>query len=250
MEYWEVSKKRADISLPIWRKHTPGLHMGILGSADLQARIDGFEPLLQARVAAQDDLDAAERKLARTLQIMKTLSIKVPAIIEAQLSENDGIVAAVNDLQAVAPKAEGTILKRAQMLYPAWVRADAALAALTPAQPAIARVIEGTAYTAALLKDLLDGFANVVQERQEMKSALKRKQAELRTHHRATDKLVKRWYKHAKALAEEGSDLESALEAVPKEPGASATKPARITKLKADAVEESPGAAVMLAAAA
>ncbi len=231
MEYWEDTKNRAQITLPIWETHLPTLKIGTLGSTDLETLIDGFEPLVQARTLAQDDFDEAEREVARSLLKMKILSLKVPAMIEAQLSENASIMDDVDDLHAVVPRSEPTILKRARMLYPVWVRANTALAALTPTQPAITRVIAGTAYTAALLKGLLDGFTDVVKDMRDKDSVLNVKRADLRTHDRAADQLIKRWYKAAKATAEPGSDLETALEAVPTEQGTPAPDPIEIASL-------------------
>lgn len=228
MEYWEVTKERAQISLPIWETHTPTLKVGTLGPADLDALIDGFEPLVQARTTAQDDFDEAERVVARNLLIMKILSVKIPAIIEAHLSDNQSLIEDLNDVHGISPRSEPSILKRARMLYPVWVRANTAMAALTPTQPAVTRVIAGTSYTAVLLKGLLDGFTDVVKDMRDMESALNVKRAALRSHDRATDQLCKRWYKLAKALAEPDSDLETALEGVPTEEGTPAPDPIEI----------------------
>lgn len=222
MEYWEVTKERAQISLPIWQTHTPTLKIGTLGHTDLDTLIDGYEALVQQRTTVQDDFDEEERDVARSLLVMKTLAIKVPAIIEAQLSENESIMGDVNDLHAINPRSEALILKRARMVYPVWVRANTALAALTPAQPPIKRVIAGTEYTAVLLKGQLDGFTDLVKEMRDKESALNVKRAALRTHDRSVDQLIKRWYKNAKAIAEAGSDLAAALETVPTETGTSA----------------------------
>ena len=219
MEYWEVTKERAQISLPIWQTHTPALKIGTLGHADLDTMIGGSEPLVQLRTAAQDVFDEAERGVARSLLIMRILSLKVPAILEAQLGDNDSVMGDVNDLHAVTPRSEPTILKRARMLYPVWVRSNTALAALAPAQPPIQRVIAGTGYTAALLKGQLDGFTDLVKDMRDTEAVLNAKRAGLRTQDRAVDQLIKRWYKNAKALAEPGSDLETALDAVPTEQG-------------------------------
>lgn len=222
MEPWEVTKERAQITLPIWETHTPTLKIGILEASDLNTMINGYEALVQMRTAAQDDFDQAERAVARSLEIMKTLSVKVAAIIEAQLNEDSSIMEDVDDVQAVAPKSEGSILKRARMLYPVWVRANTALAALTPTQPPIKRVIAGTEYTAVLLKGLLDDFTDLVKTMRDVASTLRAKKSALAKHDRAVDQLIKRWYKNAKAAAEPGSDLEGALEDVPTEEGTAA----------------------------
>lgn len=219
MEYWEVTKERAQISLPIWQTHTPTLKVGTLGHTDLDGLIAGYEPLVQLRTVAQDDFDECQRVAARDLLIMKVLSVKVTALIEAQLSDDDSIMKDIDDVQAVSPRSEASILKRARMLYPVWVRANTALAALTPAQPPVTRAIAGTVYTAVLLKGLLDDFTDVIKDLRDKESVLNMKRAAVRSHDRATDQLIKRWYKAAKALAEPGSDLADALENVPTEEG-------------------------------
>src|SRR5262245_4831322 len=99
MEYHEVTKERAQISLPIWQTHTATMKIGTLDHTDLDELIDGFEALVQARTLVQDDADEGHRAVARSLLIMKILSTKVTALIEAQLSENEGIIDDVNDVQ-------------------------------------------------------------------------------------------------------------------------------------------------------
>ena len=61
MEYWEVTKARAIQSLPIWTQHLATTTIGISTPATLDGFIDGFEPLVQARVAEQDLYDGAFR---------------------------------------------------------------------------------------------------------------------------------------------------------------------------------------------
>jgi hypothetical protein len=141
MEYWEVTKQRAQLTLAAWTQYVPTLTIGTQGTTDFETLIEGFEPLVQERTEAQDSYDAAYRAGQDALLRMKVLGTKVPQIIEAQLDENQGIMKDVNDLYAVSPRVEATILKRARMLYPVWVRANTALAALTPPQPPIARPI-------------------------------------------------------------------------------------------------------------
>ena len=219
MEYWEITKARAQQTLPVWTQYLPALKIATLGTADLNTLIAGFEPLVQLRTAAQDDYDAAFRAGQDALLRMKVLGTKVPAIIEGHLDENAGIMKDVNDLYANAPRAEGSILKRLRELLPVWVRANAALAALSPAQPPVVRVVGGVSYTVAAAQTLLDGYTGVVKTVMDKNEALDVKRAALRGHDRHVDQLNKRWYKVAKATADADTDLANALTNITVESG-------------------------------
>lgn len=218
MEYWETTKQRAQETLPVWTQYLPAFQVAGQGTAELSALIDGFEPLVQQRTDAQDDYDAAFRTVQDALLRMKSLGTKVPAIIEAQLDENAGIMKDVDDLYATATRSEGTILKRLRELLPVWTRANAVLAAQPPAQAAIIRTVGGISYTVATAKALLDGYTELVKTMKDKEELLDRKRAELRAHDRATDQLNKRWYKAVKASNDPGSAVYEALEGITTEP--------------------------------
>lgn len=218
MEYWEITKQRAQETLPIWTQHLPALKIGTQGSAALETLIDGFEPLVQARTLGQDNYDAAFRAAQDALLRMKALGTKVPALIEGHLDENAGIMKDVNDLYANSPRAEGSILKRLRELLPVWVRANAALAALSPAQPPIVRSVGGTSYTVVAAQALLDGYTNVVKAVKDKEELLNESRAALRAHDRVCDQLNKRFYKVARATADANSDLATALDGITTEP--------------------------------
>ncbi len=219
MEYWEITKDRAQQSLPVWVQFTPNMKINNLGHTDLDGFIDEYEPKVQARTAAQDEFDEAERAVQRSLLVMKILGTKVPAIIEGMLSDQTGLMKDVDDLYATTPKREGTVLKRARDLHPVWVRANTALTGTTPPQAALTRKVGGTIYTAALLKAQVDGFTDLVKTMRDKESALNLTRMALRSHDRKVDKMIKGWFKAAKADAEEDSDLATALEGIPTEQG-------------------------------
>ena len=150
MEYWEITKQRAQQTLPVWTQYVPALVVNGQGTAALSTLIDGFEPLVQQRTVAQDDFDAAFRAGQDALLRMKVLGTKIPVLIEGHLEENVGIMKDVDDLYATNPRNESNILKRLRQLLPVWERANAAMAAMTPAQPAITRSMGGVVYTVAL----------------------------------------------------------------------------------------------------
>jgi hypothetical protein len=218
MEYWEITKQRAQETLPVWTQYLPTFKVAGLGTTELTTLIDEFEPLVQARTEAQDDFDAAFRAAQDALLRMKVLGTKVPAIIEAQLDENEGLMKDVGDLYAVQPRAEPSILKRLRMLLPVWTRANTALAAMTSAQTPVTRTVGGVTYTAASAKTLLDSFTDLIKAVQDKQELLDRSRAELRAHDRACDQLNKRWYKAVKALHDPGSDVYEALAGITTEP--------------------------------
>ncbi|MFN0080529.1 MAG: hypothetical protein ACKVY0_29020 [Prosthecobacter sp.] len=218
MEYWEITKQRAQETLPVWTQYLPTFKVAGQGTAELTALIDGFEPLVQGRTDAQDTYDAAFRAAQDALLRMKGLGTKVPAIIEAHLDENAGIMKDVDDLYATATRSEGTILKRLRELLPVWTRANTVLAAQTPAQDAIVRTVGGVSYTVVSAKALLDGYTNLVKTMKDKEELLDRKRAELRAHDRAADQLNKRWYKAVKASNDPGSDVYEALNGITTEP--------------------------------
>ena len=218
MEYWEVTKARAQATLPVWQTYVPTLKIGTLGTADLNTLIGQFEPAVQLRTAAQDDLDAAAVAVQTALLKMKLLGTKVAAIIEGHLDENAGLMKDVDDLYAVNPRTESSILKRARMLYPVWVRANTAMAALTPAQPAITRAIQGVPHTVVMLKALLDGYTDLIKTMEDKEEVLNQKREALRVLDRQVDQLNKRWYKVVKADSDPGSAVYEALSGIPTEP--------------------------------
>ena len=228
MEPWEVNKQRAEITLPLWIRLLPTLRINGQGPTDLNSLIQGYEPAVQARTAAQDTFDEAYRNVQDALLKMKILGTKVPQIIEGLLDENAHLMKDVNDLYATAPRTEATILKRARDLHPVWVRANAALAALTPSQGPITRPIAGVVWTAATLKTLVDGYTELHQAMQAQSDALEEERSALRVLDRSVDQLSKRWYKVAKASLEEGTEAYGALAAIPTEGGTPAPDPVEI----------------------
>lgn len=167
-------------------------------------------------------MDASFRASQDALLRMKALGTKVPAIIEANLDQNAGIMKDLDDLYSNSPRSEGSILKRLRDLLPVWVRANAVLAAQVPAQAPITRLVGGVTYTAATAKTLLDNYTNVVKDVKDTEELLDRKRAALRAHDRAADQLNKTFYKSVKASHDPGSEVYEALSGITTETGTSA----------------------------
>ena len=195
---------------------------------ELEAFIDGFEPLVQARVAAQDVFDEAFRNVQGALLKMKILGTKVPVLIEGHLEENERLMQDVDQLYGPSPRTEASILKRARELYPVWLRANTAMAALTPTQPAIVRAIQGVAHTVVMLKALLDGYADWIKVLEDKEELLNSAREALRAHDRAADRLNKRWYRTVKTGTELTVELTAALVGIPTEPSTPVPDPIEI----------------------
>ncbi len=217
MEYWEVTKQRAQLTLPVWTQFTPTMKIGSTGAAEMEQYIQAFEPLVQQRTKALDAADAAYRATQDSLLKMKSLGTKVPAIIEAVLGENEPLMADMNELYRNDPRAEASILRRARELYPLWMRANTMLAGVTPPRPPVTRELGGVTFTATMLKSLLDGYTDLVKAMCDAQEALEEKRAALRALDRQVDQINKRWYKAAKADFDEGSNASAALKSIPVE---------------------------------
>jgi len=219
MQYWEITKDRAQTSLTVWAQYAPTLKIGTQGTTELEALIAQYEPLVQQRAVKQDDADAAYRAQLSVLQKLKLLGTKVPQIIEGHLGDNALLMKDLKDVFQINPRTEGTVLERARALYPVWVRANAALAALTPAAPPIKRVLQGVEQTAVMFKALLDSYTTKVQDTSDTEGLLKATKQELTELNDATDKLIKSWYKIMKASYDPGSAAYEALSSIPTEGG-------------------------------
>jgi hypothetical protein len=116
MEYWEITKDRAQKTLSVWNLHTPTLEVGGQGPAVLEGKIDEFEPAAQLRTTDQDAFDAKARTVGTALLKMKILATKVAQIIDAQLSSDASIKDDLGDVFRIVPRSEQTILARARAL--------------------------------------------------------------------------------------------------------------------------------------
>lgn len=220
MQPWEITLKRAYETLAIWKLHAPGAKVRGEGHEVLEALIDQFEPMAQACVTSQDEVDAATRAAQDTLAKLKLLGTRVPQIIEAQLDDNEPLMTGLRVIYRTSPRTEATILTRMRELYPFWLLADEAMAAQTPPQPPITRRIQGLPHSAAMAKALLDGYNNEVQEVGKMNKQHAVTLAAQAALDQRVDSLNKRWYKMVSNSFEAGSAEHEALDKIPTEQGA------------------------------
>lgn len=231
MQPWEITKERAQATLTVWNQHAPALQIGTRSATDLATLIDGYEPLVQSRATQQDAADAAYRAVQSNLLKLQLLGTRVPPIIEGQLSADEGLMRDLRDVYKVRQTSQNKILERARRLHPVWVRANTALAALTPPQPAITRPIQGVAHTAAMYLALLNGHTALTQALSDADGLYDSALDALDDHDEECDDLIKRWYKVAKAVFEPGSAAYGALESIPTEPATPAPDPIEIGTL-------------------
>jgi hypothetical protein len=231
MQPWETTLARSQATLTVWTQHAPDMTVAGKTPADLADLNADFEPLVQTRAMKRDDADAAYRAVQSSLLKMQLLGARVPAIIEAQLSEDDGIVRDLRDVYKVKQTSQNKILERVRRLHPVWVRANTALAAMTPALPPITRPIQGVAHTAAMYLALVNGFAALTQASSDAEGIYDNALEALDDHEAEVDALIKRWYKSAKATFEPGTPAYAALDSIPTEPASPYPDPIEISTL-------------------
>lgn len=228
MEYWDYTLKRSLDTLPVWNRHLEDLKIAGQGVDALEEMIFAFEPLAQAVVQATLIFDDAHYNATRSLEIMKLLGTKVPMLIQGHLEENGSLMKDVQLLFQTAPRTEATILKRARELYPVWLWANTAMAALIPSQPEILRAVQGVPHSAAMLKGLIDGYADLLTVLEEKAALLRAAKEAQRKNDTAADRLNKRFYQIAKAGDDPGSPLHVALKGIPVEPSTPPPQPIEI----------------------
>lgn len=219
MQFWEITKQRAQLSLTVWTQQAPTLTISAQGTAELSTLIGQYEPLVQLLAVKQDDADAAYRTGQGILQKLKLLGTRIPQIIEGQLDAHELLMKDLKEVYAVTMRSESTILERARLLYPVWVRANTALAAMTPSQPPITRTLQGTPQTAAMFKALLDSYTTQMQAISDAEGLLDTTRKQLTDLDDQTDQLIKKWYKVMKATYDPGSPQYEALASIPTEGG-------------------------------
>jgi hypothetical protein len=215
MESWETTKERAIATLSVWRQHIPAFTVNAKTPDDLEALVDDFEPKAQARTAAQDVFDVAERARQTSLLKMKVLGTKVPAIIDAQLSDDAAIQKDLQDVFRFAPRTEAGIQARNRATIPVWERSNTKLAAMTPAGGPITRPIQGVPHTVVMAKGLLDGYTDLVKAAKDKEELLDIKRGDLRAHDRETLTLCQVFYQAVKATYDPGSAVYEALAGIP-----------------------------------
>jgi hypothetical protein len=231
MEYWEITLDRAQKTLPVWQQYIPTVKVNGLLPADLAAFIAQFEPLAQTRNTCQDIYDTAVRAAETALLKMKILGTRVPAIIDAQIDDNEAIADGLTAVYRISPRSVSGIKGRARKLHTVWVKANTLLAAMVPANPPITRIIQGVSYTAAMLDALelgYDALVSVIEAKEEL---LNVERSNLRALDRATDVLNKNFYKFVKNSYDPGSPVYEALSGIPVEGGAATPEPVDIHEL-------------------
>ncbi|WP_322280923.1 hypothetical protein [Prosthecobacter sp.] len=177
------------------------------GMTELRQMILGFEPRVQARVAAQADYWEVFYHGQAALRDLKQLGKRVALILHGHLDDDTPLMRSLHGVYETAPRTEATILRRVRELLPLWERVNAALGPVT-------LMLRGRVLDVAAVRELLEAHARAVQTIQDKAAVLKQCRAALRRHERMTDRLNKRWYQVAKAGADEGTALAEALRGI------------------------------------
>jgi len=207
MEYHQQVQQRTAQTVPVVTKYAPDTKIQQKGVVELQADSTALNTLAQTRddaIFASDEAVRAE--YAAFLQI-RLLTLKIPALIEALLDEDDPLLDSLAAVYAITPRTTEAALSRARVLRPVWVKANAVLAAKTPAEGPIQRNGQSLTEFDALLAAhpaLEQAVNNKAQDVKDARTALKLAAV-------ALDKLNKRFYKALAALADDGSAFAAAL---------------------------------------
>lgn len=237
MKFWEITKQRAIVSLEIWRRYLPELTIGIYPSDVLSQLIDGFEPLVQAHKKQQRNRDKAAKAAREALATMRLLGVKVAMMIDCTLSENASIMKALKVVFPVQPREEAGVLSRLRLLLPVWARANEILAGIAGGLPPIIRAVKGVAFTEEAARALLDSYPSLIKAIDAPLPALESAKKALLDHDKVCDKLSKRFYKCARSLADDGTELMAALKRVRTEPGSRERKKKQADDAKQGAQE-------------
>jgi hypothetical protein len=232
MQPWEITLKRAHTTHTLWKQHCPDLRVSNQGYLDMETLINQFEPLAQQNVTTQDTLDHAERTAQDTLEKLALLGTHVPHIIQGQLYDNAPLMAALKKVFQHRPRTVAGILARMRDLYPLWLMADQALAALPEPQPPITRRLQKIPHSAAMAKTLLDGYNEQINQAGQARKAHNVQKAAMQAHDQHTDQLNKNWYKIVSNSFEPGTAEHEALNKIPTEKGALVPAVLEIKSLK------------------
>lgn len=232
MTYWEITKERAQTTLPIWKHYAPDKKVGGVSAGELEEMIGQFEPLVQAQVLAQYELNAQRHAEKNLKARIKELNLRVPRLIEVELPENEELMAGVRGMTRIPTQTREKILERGRATLPVWQMTNAALAALPQPRPPITCRLQGVEFTAEMLAGLLQEFNEQSRLLGLARTEMARAKTALLVLDRRVGMLNKNWYKVMKHTFEKGSPAREALEQVPVLRGTRMPMILRISSLK------------------
>lgn len=207
MEFWQVTFQRAQQTLKVWQRLLPVLHIGTLRLQDLRQMMRELVKLAQARAAARAEHETAFRAQQAALRDLKTLAKNLAKLLRGHLDDGTPLMQALRVACRTIPRTEATILHRVRMLLPLWERVNVEV-------QLVKATLQGRSLDPEAVRGLLAAYARAVQTTQDRLTALQECRAALRAQNRAVDRLNKRWFKVAKATADPGSALETALRGI------------------------------------
>jgi len=214
MEFWEISSMRAQETLTVWSRHAPGMRIGTQGLGALRQMLDDLDARAQERAAALADYEAAFYRGQAALRDLRKVALRLTRLLEGHLDEGTRLWAALEAAYGAVPRTEATILLRLRALLPVWAGLDAERAACFPPQTPVSLILGGRGLNVAALRALLAAYEDEKRAIQAQAAVLRGCREALRRQERAVDRLNKRWYRAAKASADEGTALAAALRGI------------------------------------
>ena len=194
--------------------HCPDLRVALFGNPELGAFAEAVTELVRERDARDVEFRDLRGAFRTSNAALRTLTLKVPLLIEGQFKAPDAITVMLPPIWAIVPRTPALAQKRARVLLPVWKAADAALAKRTPPEPPIVR--EGVG--AAEFAQLAEALPALELEVAHAATTLRAARIALRKKARLLDRWNKRFYGRLKAEARTDAALKAALKQIKTEP--------------------------------
>lgn len=200
-EYWEITHERGVATYAVWAL-APAFELRGLTRAQHLARVDSLPGLAQARDSRETELSNAFSTRDTRFAQLGELDVRVPAIIEGMLTEDDELHGQLDAIRAVdVDVSEDQKLRRGRLVRELWEDYNAVLAALVPPVAALLvpyrapgsdapAVNVGLAAFDALIAACLQAQAGVAAAQ----TAVTNAKGDLRKAEAKADRDNKRWY--------------------------------------------------------
>lgn len=194
IEYWEITLARALPTQSVWamRPTFELNNLTILRHAELT---ESLPVLAQLISNAENELTKAKSAKRGLVERLRSLCIRVPALIEGLLDDDDSLKDQLGAIYAIDPAtSDNTALCRARLLSPLWLDVNGARAAATPAKLPLTIDIRGEEVGADGLAALIEATQSSQQTVAEKQRSVTNARSALRGANNLLDRGNKRWY--------------------------------------------------------